>query len=267
VRAILDFYLTQMKMAVLQQLQYRVANYFYMIGMIAEPVIYLVVWSTVAIAQGGSVAGYTPGEFAAYYIVWTLVRNMNIVLTPYAWENYIQRGELSMELLRPVHPLHAQMAYFAGWKFVVIVLWLPIAAILAMIFRPEIHTSPWAVAAFVIALWGGFFVRFMMLWLLGMITFWTTRVSAIFELYFTMELLFSGRLVPMALLPPWAQQLASYMPFQWAFGFPIELLLGKYTQAQALYGLAAQVFWIALGVILVQLFWRTALRRFSAVGG
>jgi len=265
-RAMLDFYLTQMKMALVQQFQYRVANYLYMIGMIAEPVIYLVVWSTVANAQGGSVAGYTPGEFAAYYIVWTLVRNMNIVLTPYAWENYIQRGWLSMELLRPVHPLHAQIAYFAGWKFVAIVMWLPIAAILAAVFQPEINTSPWAVAAFVVALWGGFFVRFMMLWLLGMITFWTTRVSAIFELYFTMELLFSGRLVPLALLPPWAQQLAAYMPFKWAFGFPIELLLGKYTQAQALYGLGAQVFWIALGAILVRLFWRTALRRFSAVG-
>ena len=58
-----------------------------------EPVIYLVVWSTVATAQGGAVGGYTPGAFAAYYIVWTLVRNMNIVFTPYGWEGYIQRGQ------------------------------------------------------------------------------------------------------------------------------------------------------------------------------
>jgi ABC-2 type transport system permease protein len=262
----LDFYLTQMKMAIVQQFQYRVANYFYMIGMIAEPVIYLVVWTTIANAQGGSVAGYTAGEFAAYYIVWTLVRNMNIVLTPYAWENYIQRGWLSMELLRPVHPLHAQIAYFAGWKFVVIVMWLPIAVILALAFKPEINPAPWEIGAFLVALWGGFFVRFMMLWLLGMITFWTTRVNAFFELYFTVELLFSGRLVPLALLPPWAQQAAGFMPFQWAFGFPIELLLGKYTPGQALYGFAAQVFWIALGAVLVRVFWRSALRRFSAVG-
>src|SRR6187549_2514582 len=82
----LDYYLTQMKVAVLQQFQYPVANYFYMIGMIAEPVIYLVVWSTVARAQGGTAGGYTLGDFAAYYFVWTLVRNMNIVFTPYGWE-------------------------------------------------------------------------------------------------------------------------------------------------------------------------------------
>ena len=265
-KAMLDFYFTQMKMAIQQQVQYRVANYFYMIGMIAEPVIYLVVWSTVANAQGGSVGGYTPGEFAAYYIVWTLVRNMNIVLTPYAWEQYIQRGELSMELLRPIHPLHGQLAYFSGWKFVMIAMWLPIAAILTIAFHPTLNLQPWSIAAFAVALWGGFLLRFMLLWLLGMITFWTTRVSAVFELYFTLELLFSGRLVPLSLMPEWAQQVANFLPFQWAFGFPIELLLGKLTPTQALYGLGAQLFWILLGLFFVNLLWRAALRRFSAVG-
>jgi ABC-2 type transport system permease protein len=28
----------------------------------------------------------TAGGFAAYYIIWTLVRNMNIVFTPFGWE-------------------------------------------------------------------------------------------------------------------------------------------------------------------------------------
>lgn len=265
-KGLLDFYLVQMKTAIIQQFQYRVANYFYMIGMIAEPVIYLVVWSTVARAQGGSVAGYTAGEFAAYYIVWTLVRNMNIVLTPYAWEQYIQQGWLSQELLRPLHPFHAQLAYFSGWKVVVIILWLPIAAILVLAFRPELNPRLWEVAAFGVAIWGGFFVRFMLQWVLGMITFWTTRVSAFFELYFTVELLFSGRLVPLALLPPWAQQIAAFLPFKWAFGFPIELLLGRFTPAEALYGFGAQAFWISVGTAALFLTWQVALRRYSAVG-
>src|SRR5512141_3467206 len=101
-RALLDVYLGSMKISIAEQFQYRVSNYFYMIGMVAEPVIYLVVWSTVARAQGGSVGGYTPGAFAAYYLVWTLVRNMNIVFTPYGWENRIRSGWFSMDLLRPI---------------------------------------------------------------------------------------------------------------------------------------------------------------------
>ena len=50
----LDYYLTTIKIAIQTQFQYRVLQYFYMIGMIAEPVIYLVVWSTIAQSQGGS---------------------------------------------------------------------------------------------------------------------------------------------------------------------------------------------------------------------
>ena len=91
-------YLGFARVAILEQFQYRVANYFYMIGMMAEPIIYLVVWSTVADQQGGSVGGFTAADFAAYYIVWTLVRNMNIVLTPYAWEERIKRGDFTTEL-------------------------------------------------------------------------------------------------------------------------------------------------------------------------
>ena len=92
-----SYYLTNMKIAIMSQFQYRVANYFYMLGMIAEPIIYLVVWSTISNASG-PIGGYTAGTFAAYYIVWTLVRNMNIVFTPYGWENRIQQGRLSSEL-------------------------------------------------------------------------------------------------------------------------------------------------------------------------
>ena len=43
-----------------------------------------------------------------------LVRNMNIALTPWAWEERIRQGELSALLLRPVHPFHVDLAGLAG---------------------------------------------------------------------------------------------------------------------------------------------------------
>ena len=54
-RSLVDFYVTMMRTAIATQFQYRVANYFYMLGMVAEPVIYLVVWSTIARQHGGAV--------------------------------------------------------------------------------------------------------------------------------------------------------------------------------------------------------------------
>ncbi len=183
----LDLYLTLIRIAIMSQFQYRAANYFYMIGMVAEPVIYLIVWSTIAQSHGGSVSGYTPGQFAAYYIVWTLVRNMNIVFTPYGWEDRIRRGQLSAMLVRPLHPIHYDLGFFAGWKAVVIVLWLPIAAVLALAFRPTISPTLLQIGVFFLAIWGAYLIRSLFLWLLGMISFWTTRVSAIFETYMAAE--------------------------------------------------------------------------------
>ena len=81
-RSLVDFYLTTMRTEVQLQFQYRAAIYMYLLGMVAEPVIYLVVWTTIAEQSGGTVGGLTTGELAAYYIVWTLVRNMNLVFTP-----------------------------------------------------------------------------------------------------------------------------------------------------------------------------------------
>src|SRR5215831_2736806 len=153
---LLDFYLQTMKIAILTWFQYRVGEYFYMIGMIAEPIIYLVVWSTVARAQGGMVGGYTAGSFAAYYIVWTLVRNINIVFTPYGWERRIQRGELSAMLLRPLHPLHYDLAFFAGMKVVMIAVWLPIAVLLALVFHPTFNVTPLGIVVFLCALVGAY---------------------------------------------------------------------------------------------------------------
>jgi ABC-2 type transport system permease protein len=265
-KGLVDLYAVTARAGVLEQFQYRTANYMYMLGMVVEPVVYLVVWSLVAEANGGSIQGFTAGDFAAYYIVWTLVRNMNIVFTPYGWEFRIRQGQLSGMLLRPVHPLHYDIAYFAGWKVVVIVLWVPIALGLSLAFRPTLAPDLAQVATFLVAIWGAYLIRTMLLFILGMVTLWTTRVAALFELYFTAELLLSGRLVPLDLLPGWAVSIADVLPFRWTFGFPIEVLVTDMTGRELLAGLAWQAGWIVATAGAAQLVWRRAVRHYGAVG-
>jgi ABC-2 type transport system permease protein len=266
VRSGADFYLTMIRTAISSQFQYRAAHYLYMLGMVAEPVIYLVVWSTIADQSGGSVQGFTAGEFAAYYIVWTLVRNMNIVFAAPAWEWRIREGQLSGWLLKPFHPLHWDIAWFAGWKVVNIVLWIPIAVGLSLLFDPTFDPTAQEIAVFAIAIWGAYLIRTMFMSALGMICFWTTRGAAIFDLYMTVELLFSGRLVPLPLMPDWVQTVAMFLPFQWAFYFPIESLVGDYSNWQLVGGLFAQLAWILAGWAIFKLVWRPAIKRYSAVG-
>jgi ABC-2 type transport system permease protein len=265
-RSYVDYYLTRARTQIQSNFQYRVATYMWMIGMLAEPVVYLVVWTTITEERGTPVGGYTAGQFAAYYIVWTLVRNMNIVFTPYGWEWRIREGELSAALLRPLHPLHDDLAGFAGWKVVTIILWLPIAAVLWLAFDPEFDTHVVEVAVFCAAIWGAYLIRTMFLTALGMVTFWTTRVSALFELFIGLELLLSGRLVPLPIMPDWAEAIANWLPFKWSFFFPIDVLVGDMSNRELLEGLGMQLLWIVVLTALFLVVWRFAIRRYSAVG-
>jgi ABC-2 type transport system permease protein len=264
--ALLDIYRNTARMAVAREFQYRARNVMSLVGFLTEPVVYLAVWTAVANARGGSVGGYTPGTLAAYFIVWTLVRNMNVVFTPYGFEWRIRTGEFSGQLLRPAHPIHYDLGYFAGWKLVWFTLWLPIAGALVLLFRPTLHPEPLEVAVFAVAIWGAYLIRSLFLWLLGMITFFTTRVAALFEIYMVAELMLSGRLLPMSLMPSWVQTVADYAPFKWTFGFPIEALVGQLGTRTLLAGLGMQLLWTVVGAGLLALAWRAAVRRYSAVG-
>jgi ABC-2 type transport system permease protein len=265
-RSTVDFYLTVFRVQVQTQLQYRAATYMYTLGMVAEPTIYLVVWSTIARSHGGSVNGLTPHAFAAYYIVWTLVRTMNIVFTPYGWEFRIREGQMSALLLKPFHPIHYDLAFFAGQKVLWVLMYLPIGVGLSLAFHPALHPSAVEVLVFLVAIWGAYLVRSMFLWILGMFTFWTTRGSAIFETYLLCELLLSGRLLPLTLMPHWSQTLAAWLPFKWTFYFPIETLVGNMSTLSLLGGLGMQLVWTAIGGTIVAVMWRLSVRHYSAVG-
>lgn len=265
-RSYLDFYRTTVRTQVQTQFQYRAAMYMYTLGMVAEPTIYLVVWTTIARTHGGSVDGVTAGAFAAYYIVWSLVRMMNIVFTPFGWEYRIREGQFSGWLVKPIHPIHYDLASFAGQKIPWLVLYLPIAVALSLVFHPALDPSALEAVVFVVAIWGAYVIRSMNSFALGMVTFWTTRVGAIFQVWFLAELLLSGRLLPLPLMPHWAQALAAWLPFKWTFYFPIEALVGSMSTASLLGGLGMQLLWTAIMGSVVFGAWRVAVRRYSAVG-
>jgi len=194
------------------------------------------------------------------------VRNMNLGQSPFGWERRIQHGRLGMELMRPLHPVHGDISFFAGWKMVMILMWLPLAAALVLIFKPTLNPTWLQIVVFAIAIWGAYLIRALSLALLGMISFWTTRVSAIYNLFFALELILSGRLVPMTFMPLWVQKAAYFFPFQSSFYFPINALVGQPTPIELFSGLLFQLFWIAGGVLLLNVVWHFGIRRFSSVG-
>ena len=101
-----------------------------------------------------------------------------------------------------------------------------------------------------------------------MLCFWTTRGAAVFDLWMTLELLLSGRLVPLPLMPDWVQDVVPVPAVPVGVLLPDRERSSATSRRGAARGLAVQLLWIldrrsrssrSRGSY--------AIRRYSAVGG
>jgi ABC-2 type transport system permease protein len=265
-RPLLDVYRTQFKVVSATQLQYRVSLVIWLIGTVLEPIIYLVVWSTVAGSNGGQVGAYSASGFAAYFIVLMLVNHATFTWVIYGFDARVRNGSFSPLLLRPVHPIHADVAENLSYKAMTLTVLLPTAGLLSVAFHPALHPVPWALLAFVPALGLAMALRFLLDWTVALLAFWATRMSAIDQTYFVAVLFLSGQVAPLTLLPFPIQVVTALLPFRWMVAFPVELILGRLSPSDALAGFAAQAAWLLITLGLLNLAWRAGTRRYSAVG-
>ncbi len=255
-----------LRTALLEQLQYRASGAIWMIGSILEPVVFLVVWSTVAKTHGGTVEGFGAHEFAAYYVVLLIVNHLTFSWTMHDFQFRIQFGSLSFDLLRPVHPIHGDVASNVAYKLVMLVVMLPALLVLVLAFSPHFTPVRWSLLAFVPAVVLAFLLRFLFEWTLALAAFWTTRVTAMNQIYFSLQMFLAGRVAPIALLPVWLRDVAHDLPFYYMVGFPVELALGRVTPAAAWTGFCTQIVWLGVVAFVIAFVWRRAAARFSAVG-
>jgi viologen exporter family transport system permease protein len=265
-RQLLRLYRAQCGVTLAIQLQYPVAMAIWIIGVVLEPVLYLVVWE-VAVSGGAGIAGYGPGDFARYYIVLLVVNHLT-----YTWffgriEERIRMGRFSPQLLRPVHPVHKDFAEALTFKMLTALIVLPTAVLVGLSFDVSWSLRPWAVLAFVPTLLLALATRFVLEWTVALCALWTTRVDAVTRVYSFVVLFLSGFVAPLPLLPQWLRVLADWLPFRWLIAFPVETLLGQRTPASVLAGLGAQAGWLVFALVLMRVVWRAGIRRYEAVEG
>jgi len=266
-RSLADVYVARGKTAVQQSLQYRFNLVIDLVLVTAEPIVYLAVWQLVADANGGEVDGFTSGRFAAYYITFGFVRLCMQSGHPGNWQRAVQRGDLSGQLLLPLHPAHVDLATWIGFCLSRAVAWLPIGALLVVAYRPDFDTGPFQIAVFAVSLVPALVMRTLLNDLIGMSAFWLVSIAALGSVVGIVENLLSGRLVPPDLLPDWARAVSRVLPFEWGFAFPIEALIGPISTAALLRGLGMQLLWVVVLWLLMRLVWHRGVRRYGAVSG
>jgi len=228
-------------------------------------VIMLLVW--LSISSEGEVNGYSTTDFITYVMVGWIVRNLTAVWASWELDFNIREGRLSPMLLRPIHPIHNDVAIHWVEKLLRMGIVLPIAAFV-LIITPGVRLdfSLLNALAFLISLIGAWIIVFLSDYLVGILAFWITQVGAFINGFFGIRLVLSGAIAPTAMFPLAIQDILRWSPFPYMLNFSVDVAMGRLTPEALLAGLIIQWGWAIFFILAAWAFWKVAVRSYSAVG-
>jgi len=231
-----------------------------------QAVISIAVWRAVARADGGSTGGFTPEEFAGYFLCVLLVLELTHTWVAVRLPREVRTGELSPRLLRPVHPLLDFFGRMGAYNLLLTLGLLPSITAIGLLFDADVAWTPGTILLSLVVVPCAAVTRFLVDSLVGVWAFWLTRVDAIRSLYTYGSLLLAGQFAPLELLPDPMQAIARALPFYWTLGFPVELLTGRLTSQEIVTGLAMLGGWSLVLLLVLRVAWSRGVRAYGAVG-
>jgi ABC-2 type transport system permease protein len=259
-----------MRVGFAMMVQYRFAVVIWAVWGFVGPLVSLAVWNAASGARGGSIAAggteYGRADFAAYFLTFMVFSHLTMSWDAFEFGWRVRSGSLSPLLLRPVDPIHADACRNVAYKLFSSAIMLPFWIVLVLLLRPAPPASLASLALAVPALLLGAIMRYVLQYALALAAFWTTRVEAIQQLYFSVDAFLGGRIAPLALMPGWLGVAAQFSPFRGMGSFPVELALGRVPSGEILPGFLLQIVWIGVAVAIYRLLWTRGIRQYSAVG-
>lgn len=219
-------------------------------------------------AAGGEISGYDVGTMSAY--VWLsqgLLGSINVFGRTEVAER-IRTGDVVVDLLRPVDVHAAAVATEVGkGLFALLPRGVPSVLIGAVVVGMSLPTSvgAWLLGALSVVL--GIVVSCTTVYLVAATGFWLVETRGVQILYMVLSGFLAGLFVPIGLFPDPLLALATATPFPSMLMYPVDVLSGRVTGADALLLVAAQAGWLVVTAAVGQVMTRRGRRRLEVQGG
>lgn len=238
-----------------------------MMGTLASIVIYYFLWQYVFQKQD-SLAGYTAVQMTTYVILSRILSSQFSGGINQELSEWIRKGTIGMELLRPVSLFFNLFAKRVGeFFFFLLFKGIPICIICFIFLQGSAPDGMVNSILFAISICLSVAIMFFFEFMVGICAFYT---YSSYGLAFTKNALLSilsGGIVPLFLFPGKWSAILDCMPFAGMVSVPVNLYLGKYDSRQAIEFLLLQILWIVLLWILAHLLYNKIIRRVVIQGG
>ncbi|MFQ6172145.1 ABC transporter permease [Oryzobacter sp. R7] len=231
------------------------------------PLLLMAVWLTV-VAESGPPAGWTTGDFLAYYAAAALVSHASGQHVVWDWDHDLRTGELSTKLLRPVHPFWQFAAGDLGHRLVLATFLVPVLVVAALALPGlDYELGPLDLLLAVLAMVIAWVLSLVMASVVAILGFWSTQTTNVWMLVWGLGSFASGWVAPLELMPRWLHDLGLVLPFRSTIGFPAELVAGRLDGAETALGFGVGLAWTVVLAAALVLGWRRGIRRYQAVAG
>lgn len=219
-------------------------------------------------AAGNALGGYDEASLLAYaFISQALLGPVNI------WggtdvRDRIRSGDIAVDLARPLDIQAALLAQDLGYSLAAVIpRSIPTLLIGMAVVGVRLPVDPllWAagLAGALLAMVVSYLARF----LVQTAAFWIVETRGVINLYAGAAGIFSGLIMPLAIMPEPLRLAALATPFPALIQAPADLLAGRVTGAAALATLGVQLAW-ALGLVAAgRVALRAGARRLVVAGG
>ena len=230
----------------------------------------LLIWGAVFDARGSGIAGFDYRSIVVYFLV---VLFLDGLVTPKddEWQvaTDIRDGQISAFLVKPINYVLYRFSLFSSSRL--LFTWMTVPVFFCLFwFTRSYFTWPvdpliWLASVWATAMAG--LLQFFISISIAFLAFWMLEISTVVFIIYSFEYMFSGRMFPLAFMPPFVQDVLRWLPFPYELYFPALVFMNRVHGADLWFGLGVQGFWVLAAGIGAQLMWRRGLRRYQAVGG
>jgi ABC-2 type transport system permease protein len=214
-------------------------------------------------------AGYSWEEMKAYLLISFLSTTL---LSWYSETNIsgkIIDGTVAIDLLKPLNFQKARLAETLGTSLFEGGISAVFVTIVSIIFAGVILPSNiLTTILFIVSLFSSIFIKFGIVYIAGLICFWTSNSLGIAWGRAAITNFFSGALIPLSFFPNWLENTALYLPFQGIVHTPASIYLGHFQNyGSVIQMVGLQVFWVILLWLFGKAMWNWAVRQVTIHGG
>jgi len=253
-------------------LAFRLRYYTGIVTYLLNVTVYYFIWSAVygpaARLGTSSIAGYDLPQMLTYVSVVWIIRSFywNTIDQEMAYE--VLEGKIAMELVKPVSVQGMWLARAIGESaFRLILLTVPAAAAIALIFPVHAPASKVDFALFLAAVLASFLLMGALSFLVGTCAIPLNSILSLIRAKYWLIDLLSGALIPIAFFPRPLQLVSAWLPFEHIAYTPLQIYLGKLDPVQAALEVGISWAWVALLLWAGHLWWHRAVRKITIQGG